>query len=418
MKHTITINNKNTSEHIIHLDVEKVPLTIKPLPHNTAYQLQNTPILTTTTKTLNKQTIQQIRQKNKPILQKTILIIIKNTTKTPKTKIETIQENPMISIHTTTQEKLPTTLKQIIQTNTPPTTKPITIQDNKNQTYTLQHDNKPIKTYHNKKYTTLIQKTLQQNPNQTLQEAEYQAQRQYYKHISYDKTNKTYKITLNKKTKSIHKKLQHAIQERNLQLTRQETDEETLCQNQNTNNTEPLPPTPWNNTITQTKKEHNKYKTKNKTKNTTHNNPDTITHINQEKIQHDKILNIQKPDRNITRIKNTYIIVKTKNKQITTYHTTQDKNEARYIRDKLEQNNYNKTQIPQYKQQYQYDKKEYQQTYNKKYDIIDYYTNTKTQLTTKNDIKDKYQQRQIQQNTLTPKTTKHPNTRTPEHQKK
>ena len=49
-------------------------------------------------------------------------------------------------------------------------------------------------------------------------------------------------------------------------------------------------------------------------------------------------------ERNITRIKNTYLIVKTKNKIITTYHTTLDKHEARYIKDKLEQNHYKKTQ--------------------------------------------------------------------------
>ena len=65
MKHTITINNQNTTEHIIHLDTKQIPLTIKPLPHNQAYQIHNTPIHTTTTKTLNEQTIQEIRQKNK-----------------------------------------------------------------------------------------------------------------------------------------------------------------------------------------------------------------------------------------------------------------------------------------------------------------------------------------------------------------
>lgn len=63
MKHTLTINNKNTTEHIIHPDHQEVPLTIKPLPHNVAYQIQDTPIHTTTTQTLQENTIQQIRQK-------------------------------------------------------------------------------------------------------------------------------------------------------------------------------------------------------------------------------------------------------------------------------------------------------------------------------------------------------------------
>lgn len=49
MKYTLTINIKNIAEHIIHLDHQELPLTIKPLPPTTAYQLQTTPILTTTT---------------------------------------------------------------------------------------------------------------------------------------------------------------------------------------------------------------------------------------------------------------------------------------------------------------------------------------------------------------------------------
>ena len=392
MKHTITINQENKTEHIIHLDSEEIPLTIKPLPHNTAYQIQDTPILTTTTKTLNKQTIQQIREKNKLILQKTILIIIQNTQNTPKTRIETIKENPLITIHHTTQEKLPETLKQIIQTHTPPTTKPVTIKDNQDQTYTLHHDNKPIKTYHNKQYTTLIKETLQQNPTQTLQQAQYQAQRQYYKHITYDKTNHNYKLTLKQKTISNHKKLTHALQEKQLQLQKKETDEETLCHTNNTKTTT-LPPTPWNNPLHNMKKDHQKYLTQHQTY---HNNPDTITHLHQNQVPRQTILNTQKPDRNIKKHKNTYTITRTQDKKTKTYHTTKDKNEARYIRDQLEQNQYNKEEIPQYQRQYTYNKKEYQKTYNNKYHIIDYYQNTTTKLTTKTDTKEEYQQQQIQ----------------------
>lgn len=286
MKHTLTVNQQNTPEHIIHLDYQQLPLNVKPLPKTVAYQIQDTTIHVTTTQTLQNQTLQQIRQKNKHLLQKTILIIIKNTKHTPKLQIQTIQENPQITTHTTTQEQLPQLLKQLIQENTPQQNKAVTIQENPDKTYTLQHDKTPIKTYHNREYTTIIQKTLTQHPTMTLQEAEYQAQRQYYKHISYDKTNQTYKITLNEKTHSIHKKLQHAIQERNLQTNRQEPEEETLCQN-NHIPLEPLPPTPWNNTITQTRREHNKYQTKKRkkqhnTQQPRHNN----THTNKKHEHH------------------------------------------------------------------------------------------------------------------------------------
>lgn len=407
MKHTLTINTKNTPEHIIHLDQQKIPLTIKPLPPHTAYSIQNKAILLTTTQTLQHHSPQRIRQKNKKIRQKTYLIIIKNTKTIPMTIIETIKEHPLIKTYTTTKEKLTTLLKQIIQENTPPTKQKTKTKHNK-KGYTLYHDNTPIKTYKNKEYAEQITKILNTQPTLTLQEAEYKAQRQYYKNISYDKTNKNYKITLKQKTINTHKKLKHAIQERNLQKTNTEQEEETLCHKQTKNNTEPLPPTPWNNTLRQTKKEHNKYQTRKNKKTTTHNNPDTIKLIHDKKITPTTILNTIKPDRNIKTKNNTYQITTNKNKKFKIYYNTPDKTEARYIRDKLEENQYDTTQIPTYQQQYTHDKKQYQKTYKQKNKIIDYYQNTKTKLTTQHDRKEQYQQHQIQQNTKY--------NRTPEHQ--
>ena len=388
MIHTIQVNKNNTTEHIIHLDHQEVPLTIKPLTHNQAYQIQDTPIHTTTTKTLQENTIQEIRQKNKHIRQKAILIIIQNTKQIPKTRIETIKENPLITIHHTTPEKLIQTLQKLLQTQTPQTNKHIHTKNN-----TLYHDNKAIKTYKNNEYLQYIQQTLTQKPTQTLQQAEYQAQKTYYKHITYDKTNHNYKLTLKQKTISNHKKLTRALQEKQLQLTRQEQDEETLCHTNNTKTTT-LPPTPWNNPLHNMKKDHQKYLTQHQTY---HNNPDTITHLHQNQVPRQTILNTQKPDRNIKKHKNTYTITRTQDKKTKTYHTTKDKNEARYIRDQLEQNQYNKEQIPQYQRQYNYNKKEYQTIYNNKYNIIDYYQQTTPKLTTHSDTKEEYQQQQIQQ---------------------
>lgn len=93
MKHTIQVNNTNTTEHIIHLD-QHLPINIKQLPNTVAYQIQNTPILTTTTQTLEKTHTNTIRQKNKTITTQTILIIIQNTNKLPNLQINTITENP------------------------------------------------------------------------------------------------------------------------------------------------------------------------------------------------------------------------------------------------------------------------------------------------------------------------------------
>ena len=418
MKHTLTINTKNTPEHIIHLDQQKIPLTTKPLPPQIAYQIHNTPILLTTTKTLKKQKINQIQQKNKEITTPTHIIIIQNTRRNnTRLQTQTIQENPQIKTHTTTHENLPKLLKKIIKENTPPTNKKTSIHKNKKQkTYTLKHHKTIIKTYKNKKYTTTIKKILNTQPQLTLQEAEYKAQRQYYKQITYDKTNKNYKIILKNKTISTHKKLKHAIQERNLQIQNTEQEEETLCHKQTTNNTEPLPPTPWNNTLRQTKKEHKKYQTRKNKKTTTHNNPDTIKTIHDKKITPTNILNTIKPDRNITKNNDTYIITTNKNKKHKTYYNTPDKTEARYIRDKLEQNQYDTTKIPTYQQQYTHDKRKYKKTYTRKYQIIDYYQNTMTKLTRKNNTKEQYQEHQLQQNNRIPRTsntTRQHNNRTP-----
>ncbi|WP_302290262.1 hypothetical protein [Methanosphaera stadtmanae] len=386
MKHTIHVNNKNLAEHIIHLD-QHLPINIKPLPHTIAYKIQDTPIITTTTQTLQKETITSLRQKSKQITTPTHLIIIKNGYDY-NIKLQTgiIQENPQITIHHTTPENMIQTLHEILTQLTPQTEKPVTTNK-----HTLYHNNTPIKTYQNKEYLQHIQTILNTNPLLTLQEAEYQAQKQYYKHISYDKTNHLYKLTLNQKTTSTHTKLTNPIQEKNTQTNNTEQEEETLCQKQDTP-LEPLPPTPWNNRLHHMTKEHTKYQT---TKKTTHNNPDTITHLEKQNTDKTTILNTQKPDRNLTQTKNTYTLLKKQDKKLTKYYKTHDKTQARYIRDKLEQHNYNKTIIPTYEQQYKKEKEQYKKTYTKKYQTIDYYQRVTTKLYTNSTTKEAYQQHKI-----------------------
>jgi len=387
MKHTITVNQENLTEHIIHLD-QHLPITIQPLPGHVAYKIQDTPIITTTTKTLQKETINTLLQKAKQITTSTHLIIIENKpNENLKLQTKIIKENPQITIHHTTPENLTQTLQELLTNMTPQTEQPVTTKG-----YTLYHDNTPIKTYKNKEYLTIIQTILNTKPQLTLQQAEYEAQKQYYKYISYDKHNHLYKLTLNKKTNSTHTKLTNAIQEKNTQTNTTEQEEETLCQNTDTP-LEPLPPTPWNNTQHHIPREHTKYQTKKKT---THNNPDTITHLHKKQTPRTTILNTQKPDRNITQTKNTYTIQKKQDKKLDNYYKTHNQTQARYIRDKLEQHNYNKTIIPTYEQQYKQEKEQYKQTLTKKYQTIDYYLKTTTKLYQNNTIKETYQQQRLQ----------------------
>ena len=397
MKHTIIINQKSAIEHVIYLD-NYLPLTIKKLPTNMAYKIHNTPIYTTTTRTLNKLTIQKIRQKNKNITTPVHLIIIKNTPYIPRIQIQTIKENPQISIHPSTQENLHKTLKKLLRKHTPKTHEKVTIKK-----HTLYHDNKPIKTYKNNKYLQLIHQNLQKHPNHTLQHAEYHAQQKYYQYITYDKHNKNYKLTINNKTISTHRKLSHAIQEKQIRQKNTEKEEETLCQ-KNTRIPEQLPPTPWNNTLHYTIKEHNIYRTRHDTR---HNNPDTTTYIKQKNTPRQTILNMQKPDRNIRKEYKTYLIIKTTNKKKMIYYKTDDQTKARYIRDKLEQNHYNTKKIPLYEKQYPYNKKIYQKKYQQQYNAIDYYQKTTTKLTQKPDAKERYQKQQIQKTTSMPRNGRH-----------
>lgn len=122
------------------------------------------------------------------------------------------------------------------------------------------------------------------------------------------------------------------------------------------------------------------------------------------------ILNTQKPDRNINKIKNTYHITKKTRHQNKTHHKTHDKNQARYIRDKLEQHQYNLTprQIREYQNKYQHQKHKYQQIYTRKHKIIDYYQQTTPKLKQKQTTKEEYQKHQVQQNNRTPKIQNKP----------
>lgn len=391
MKHTITINQENNIAHIIHLDQENLPIIIKKLPKTVAYIIQNKPILTTTTKTLKNLTIKEIRQKNKTITKPTHLIIIKNTKENQHLKTETIRENPQITIHESTPKTIHKTLQEIYEKLTPKKETPNILNETK-----LNQKHGKIKSYQNTEYAQIIIKKLNNNPELTLQEAEYQAQKQYYRHISFDKTNKTYKLTINRKTINRYHKLTHALQEKQIRTENTDHEEETLCQNQE-NNTQPLPPTPWNNTMHQLYKNHNKYTTTKHENSPKYNNPDVATYTKQKKVNHTQIRNIQKPQRNISQKKNLYHITKQKQKQQKTYYKTHEKMLAMYIRDKLEENNYQlrSSEITEYEKQYITEKEEYTKQYKELYMTLDYYKLETTKIKQKQTYKEQYQLEQI-----------------------
>ncbi len=391
MKNTITINPDNNTAHIILLDRENVPITIKKLPKTVAYKIQNVPILTTTSETLKKLTINEIRQKNKTITKPTHVIIIENSKERQHLKTETIKENPQITVHATTPGKLPETLLKIHEKLTPKND----IQIKLNETG-LYQKNRKIKTYPNTEYAETIMEKLRDNPELTLQEAEYRAQKEYYKHISFDKTNQTYKLTINSKTINRYQKLTHALQEKEIRTKNTDCEEETLCQNQE-NNTDPLPPTPWNNPIHQLYKSHDKYTTTKHENTPKYNNPDVAIMVKMRKTEETKIRNIQKPHRNLTQKKKTYHITKQKNKQQKTYYKTGEKMLAMYIRDKLEENNYQlkKDEITPYENLYIKEKENYKKDYLEQYKTIDYYNLQTTKLKKKRTYKEQYQLIQI-----------------------
>ena len=391
MKHTITINQENNPSHIIHLDQKKIPITIKKLPKTIAYQIQNIPILTTTTKTLQKLTITQIRQKNKTITRPTHVIIIENTKTKEHLKIETIKENPQIIIHTSSPEGLHETLKEIQKSLTAEEETQIKLKNT-----ILYQKCKKIQEYQNSEYAQTITEKLNNNPELTLQEAEYQAQKEYYKHINFDKTNQTYKLTLNKKTINRYQKLTHALQEKKIRTNNKDTEEETLCQNPE-DNRDPLPPKPWNNTIHQLYKNHNKYATTKYENTPKYNNPDVATLTKQRKINPTMIRNIQKPLRNINGKNNLYKITKQKEKKHKTYYKTNKKTLAMYIRDKMEENSYRLTpnEIRDCEKQYLREKEEYKRQHYEQYKIIDYYRIQTVKLKQKVTYKERYQMEQI-----------------------
>ena len=98
--------------------------------------------------------------------------------------------------------------------------------------------------YQDEKYAQIIQKILPYHKKPNIKQIEKKATKEYYKHITYNKTNKRYYLNIKNKTYASSKKLKNILHERDL-LLKYNTDEELMCENTNTiQQQEEIPPFP------------------------------------------------------------------------------------------------------------------------------------------------------------------------------
>lgn len=98
--------------------------------------------------------------------------------------------------------------------------------------------------YQDKKYAQTIQKILPYYKKPNIKHVEKIATKEYYKHITYNKTNKRYYVNIKEKTYTSSKKLEDILYERDLLLKYQQ-DEELMCENMDTiEQQEEIPPFP------------------------------------------------------------------------------------------------------------------------------------------------------------------------------
>lgn len=232
--------------------------------------------------------------------------------------------------------------------------------------YNCKKTSKRYGPYFNYKYTRIIRKILpyhEKNPD--IKQAEFQAQKEFYKYIHYEKEYKTYKVIINMKTVARHKNLVNALQERDIYLLADDYDEETMCNIIPPNYDEPLPPTPWK-TITEyiynkTINDKTIYIIQKQSKNRKVRikpvyNKQLALHLQKklkEKNWNEEYVKktqqkLKKPNRNIKKLNNTYYIYH-KNRK---YYSSKNLYKVRFIRDHLEENNWDEKEIKKYLKKY------------------------------------------------------------------
>ena len=245
--------------------------------------------------------------------------------------------------------------------------------------------------YENMKYAQLIQEILPYyDKNVNIEQVEEYARKKYYQYINQDKKGR-WRLTIKKRTICRERKLEHILQERDIHLETEESDEEALCNTDTYHYDEPHPPLPKKENFTRsTSNNKQTYRIQKNTKNLTirigpYDNEHITRHIheiltmtnwNKKTVDYIKTITrtIQQSNRNIRKYKDKYIIIH-KNER---YYTTIDKYMAKYVRDVLEKHDWDKNVIVNAEKEYYTNKNKINQEIYR--NNMDYIRDTKPKL--------------------------------------
>lgn len=264
------------------------------------------------------------------------------------------------------------------------------VEENNQNKYIVKNrkDGKCYGAYKSKKYAKIIKKILTyQIEDIKIKEIEKKATNEFYKNITYNKLSGLYQITYKGITRASDKSLTFILSERDL-ILKYEGDEELMCENVNNiyeYGEDELPPFPKSiNNISYEGNSKYKYKLKKQLRNHRiiigqYSNYELAylikSYLENKKWKTNEIRHIQKVtkkiqerDKYIQKIDKKYRIIRKRKNQSITYGVYTDINLARYIRNRLNENEWNKELITDYKREYLL-KKEYNEYF---YDSTDY----------------------------------------------
>lgn len=234
---------------------------------------------------------------------------------------------------------------------------------------------KTFGSYKSKKYAGIIKRILPFYRNDiNIELIEKKAAKEFYKYITYDALDGYYKFRYNNTTIVTAKQLTHVLAERDIYL-KYGADEELMCETTEIYRYEDdkLPPFYHPANIIYEDKLQNKYTLKkqirsNRLKIGSYQTYDLallvkeyLTSNNWELSIVNYIIDItykiQNRDKNIIKKENTYYIQHIINKKRQYYGSYKNIHIARYVRDKLNENNWNKKEVLKYKKEYEYNHK-------------------------------------------------------------
>lgn len=231
---------------------------------------------------------------------------------------------------------------------------------------------KTFGSYKSKKYAGIIKRILPFYGNDiNIEIIEKKAAKEFYKYISYNTIQGYYKFTYNNTTIVTSRLLTEVLEERDLYL-KYGMDEELMCETTEIYkyDDDKLPPFYHHENITYEDKLQNKYTLKkqirtNRLKIGSYQTYDLallvkeyLTNNNWELSIVNYIIDItrkiQDRDKNIIKKGNAYYIHHVINKKRRYYGSYKNIHIARYVRDKLNENNWNMNDVMKYKKEYEY----------------------------------------------------------------